>query len=434
MSHSPSNWSERIAKEFEVTLPVDLAAWFDQEVWKKSAQGYGEAVDPESLLDADSSTIWGGQMLPDTLPILTNGGGDVIAARFGFDGCVREYVEWQHMDSSWSPLGKTLAETLLHETARNCCRGGISDGFVSVPNDRSGLVDWALAHSPDLNLGKSFHALLEEHGPKGTLPQALVSHHIAEAAVLADVARTAMTSGLDRECLEVGEFELTEEAGVDWDDVEPWLFETKGMPQEILEKLAESTGKTAEELVARDSDTAEKAALRVLESRKDLAWPFAVLGWIAEERDDPKTAVEIYADGLWALGSTAGFTQDWMADLLGTRPKFCVKRLYTLYENGIEPGKDKDAAVQEYLTAADAEESKANFGVPVRDFWRNRVKTHESAGDHRLAYEACYAAGWDDMVANGMECILERLVHYAQAAESAGLASLAGHHLASMRR
>jgi len=44
----------------------------------------------------DGSGIWGGAMLPDTLPMLGNGCGDCLCLRFRPDGTVSEVIRWLH--------------------------------------------------------------------------------------------------------------------------------------------------------------------------------------------------------------------------------------------------------------------------------------------------------------------------------------------------
>ena len=78
-----SKWSSRLSQQYHLNLPADVVAWFDGELWKeRSETSFGQPVEPERLLDSDSSVLWGGQMLPDTLPILDNECGDVLSLRF----------------------------------------------------------------------------------------------------------------------------------------------------------------------------------------------------------------------------------------------------------------------------------------------------------------------------------------------------------------
>src|SRR5688500_11852388 len=64
---------------------------------------YDEPIEPEAILDPEASIVWGGMMLPDAIPLVGNGGGDVILVRFALDGSVRELVEWHHEGCFWHP-------------------------------------------------------------------------------------------------------------------------------------------------------------------------------------------------------------------------------------------------------------------------------------------------------------------------------------------
>jgi len=89
------SWSQKIKDKFGTTLSEELHDWFDSKIWEQVFVGdYMEFIPPESLLDHESYAIWGGQMLPDMLPVATNGMGDVLAAHWqGRRGSRSERVE-----------------------------------------------------------------------------------------------------------------------------------------------------------------------------------------------------------------------------------------------------------------------------------------------------------------------------------------------------
>ena len=93
----PRSGFEEVAKVLHVSLPASVAALQD------AGEEFSERVEPATLLDPRSATIWGGQMLPDCLPLFGNGSGDCILVRFTMDGSVREFVEWHHEGSGWCP-------------------------------------------------------------------------------------------------------------------------------------------------------------------------------------------------------------------------------------------------------------------------------------------------------------------------------------------
>jgi len=87
---------EQLEKRLHVSVPPIL----------RGDGGFGEfdePIEPAAILDPESSVVWGGMMLPDALPVLGNGCGDVILARFGSDGSVVELVEWRHVGCLWPP-------------------------------------------------------------------------------------------------------------------------------------------------------------------------------------------------------------------------------------------------------------------------------------------------------------------------------------------
>lgn len=86
----------RVERELHISLPS--SAVDQQEVGE-----YSEPIDPAALLDPRSSTIWGGQMPPDCLPLFGNGCGDAVLARFAMDGSLHEFIEWHHEGGGWHP-------------------------------------------------------------------------------------------------------------------------------------------------------------------------------------------------------------------------------------------------------------------------------------------------------------------------------------------
>ncbi|MBN1765941.1 MAG: SMI1/KNR4 family protein [Sedimentisphaerales bacterium] len=111
-----TTWSSKLAEQFKVKLPVDLRDWLDKEIWKNTIYAnFGEPISPENLLDPDSSTIWGGLMVPDSQPVLGNGCGDCICIRFSPDGSVREMMNWSHEGCYWMPYGLNLYEVLIFD-------------------------------------------------------------------------------------------------------------------------------------------------------------------------------------------------------------------------------------------------------------------------------------------------------------------------------
>jgi hypothetical protein len=60
----------QLSKHFAVQLTPDVVDWIDHQSSRLGGTRFNQPIDAAELLDIGSSAIWGGQMLPDTLPIL----------------------------------------------------------------------------------------------------------------------------------------------------------------------------------------------------------------------------------------------------------------------------------------------------------------------------------------------------------------------------
>ncbi len=58
-------------------------------------------------------------MLPDSLPIMGNGGGDVLCCRVDRSGTLSEYIWWEHEGGSWEVAGPTLKEAVDYVEIRS---------------------------------------------------------------------------------------------------------------------------------------------------------------------------------------------------------------------------------------------------------------------------------------------------------------------------
>jgi hypothetical protein len=420
-------WSERLCRQFDVVLPEDTARWYDQEVWRHAAAtSYGDPIAPEAVLDVSSHRIWGGLMLPDTLPILGNGFGDVLAMRFGFDGALTEFVEWHHEGGGWHPCGTTLVEALLYDAART----SFGDEGIEGTNEEDVFVfaEWAFRERWSAEPTGSFKEFVDHQRDDDHPIAALLAQGIAVTAVWRDLARTAVTNGLARSCRRMGGQSIAEAAGTTWEQLAEWLHDASSIPQEMKKRLAEVTGTSTDELVAQDVDGAAEASHAVLRIRKDLIWPHAVLGWAAEKQGRPEEATNLYMRGLEALGSTADFTELWVPLGPDRRSDFCLARLQAL-------GKDRGDSTPRnaYLAAALIPPFQSVDCFPVRRYWMECAAKQQAAGEHREAYRAYYAAGWDFLMFDDMDRVLEGLMANAEAAGARALAKIAKCHLASLQ-
>ncbi len=422
-------WSEHLCSQFHLVLPEDTARWYDEEMWRRQAESrYGRPISPEEILESPSSAICGGLMLPDTLPILGNGFGDVLAMRFGFDGALTEFVEWSHEGGEWHPCGNSLVDTLFYDATRT---SWAAEHEEREPADDEvfRFAEWAFRGQPSSFPGASFQEFLGQHDEDEQPIAALLSHGVAESAVRRDLARAALTNGLSRSCGQMGGQDIAQAAGITWEQLAKWLPDASVMPQEMKVRLAEVTNLTINELVAQDVDAAAAAADAVLRKRDDLQWPYAVVGWIAEKRGRQEDALKAYSRGLQALSSTADFTERW-TPMGPDRPMdFCVARLRALAKDAPD-SVDDNAHLAAALILPSQREPPGSF--PVREYWLERAAEHRRAGEYREAYRACYAAACDDPCFDDMDMILEELAATADSAGAPALAKIAKHHLATM--
>lgn len=248
-------WSARLGEAFGVKLCAELVDWYDNERWRQPyGGGFFEFISPEELIDEQSAAVWGGQMLPDSLPLADNGGGDVLAMRFGEKSTCEEIVRWSHGAGQWSPWGATLAEALFfdfltkHESAED------QESPLEEP-----VFDWTLER------------LFQEEAARERMRALVDSGEIAglETQLARGLCRIPLLEREVRRCCDAAQ----------------------GIPVE-WKRAADVAGQVA--------------AIRT-----DLAWPFAVLGREAELRGDGATAAKRFIEEMCALGTTAGFTEAW---------------------------------------------------------------------------------------------------------------------------
>jgi hypothetical protein len=406
------SWSEVVTEQFQVKLPSDVTEWLDLEMWRRhEATPLGDSTSPHALLDTRSSVVWGGQMLPDTLPLFDNGCGDVWALRFGIDGSLSEIIFWNHEGGDWRPYGRTLAEAFLYSVAENWSRGDWDEEFrnqVETP-----LADWAVRRLfGETNPPSTFR---ERFAANGRSPvQNLLDAGLAEVPIRRDLCKQCLASGLVTASASIGGASITEALGVEWRKTQDWRIDTTFIPEEMRERLAGLLGISVPELMRQDWEGAAREAEQVLRLRKDLAWPYAVLGRAAERRGDTEQAVSFYMDSLQSIGSTQDFAEGWNWDGNRTWFTYPVRRLAQL-----EIGPEESSERGRYLQAA----MKRELGT----YWLEEGERAEREGRDGDAYHCYYYSGWDDFSAQDA-ALLERLVRRADAAGYAALREIANHH------
>ncbi|MFL5244642.1 MAG: SMI1/KNR4 family protein [Gemmataceae bacterium] len=422
-----SNWSSRLSEQYHLNLPADVVAWFDGELWKECSEtSFGQPLQPAQLLDSNSSALWGGLMLPDTLPILDNGCGDALCLRFNSKGTVSEVVHWAHEGGNWTPFGTSLCEALLLDAAITLMEEPL-DGMEHRLHrlEDIGYAGWAFASLEGVGQRSRMRQILRQHHALPIL--GLLEAGVAETAVRRVLCERCCASGLQRYCHDFGGNQLATKLGVQWPVLSQWLFDTGLIPKEMERPLAKATGMSFEDLSQQDWCGAVGHAETVVALRTDLSWPFAVLGWAAERQGDLRGAIKHYSAGLPALATTSDFTEYWEKIELGQKTKFMVDRLIAIRDS-LPP----EVLENDYFKAVMGSKHFKDFFERVRRYWCERGALAESEGRYGDAYESYYGAGWDILVMDDMEPILDCIVRNAEAAGWSALASIAGHHRQSL--
>ncbi len=362
-------------RAFHLKLRPDDKLWFEA-AWRDfdgERCMFNEALDPHEVLSCGEH-VWGGQMLPDTIPILANGCGDYLCARFSFDGTLSEIIEWQHEGSNWRHYGYSICEALaLNRWEYRNIEGNDSENM-----------------SP----------------PVGLSPVAA-----AEAA-----CANALESKLQEVCHHFGGNKLANMVGVDWKEFRLWLPDPSEMPVPVRDQLASIIGVDPQELVIQDWDSARKHANAVLQLRTDLAWTYAVAGRAQERSGLADMALKMYEAGVRKLCSSTSFTDTWKHNLtIGS--KFAVDRLLNFPVDTLDPSS------REYMVAV------ANN--KLRDYWIAQSEAAVADGEFEAAYQCMYAAGWDDLYTDDILEILQALASLAKRASSPTLEAISSLHIST---
>lgn len=335
---------------------------------------YNEALEPAKTLEEGAR--WGGMMLPDTLPLLANGLGDYLCARFTSEGTLSEIIEWHHEGGNWKHYGYSITEAILFDRLE----------YVA---------------SNDIDSASSMYSSAE----------------ISPVAMMEMACKQALRSPLQRACSIKGGGKLAELANVSWDLFRTWLTDSLQMPEDKCARLAAALSMNPEEMIRQDWDTAQAEAQAVLKVRPDLAWPYAVVGRALERHGQLVPAIDVYKAGAMALGSSSSFTSTWMLTPHRETGKFVVDRLALFSEFDFEQD------VREYVAAVLERKTRA--------FWLHRAKNATDRGDHAAAYQHLYAAGWDFLILNDIAEVLKALKTAAEGAGSPALAALAALRLSN---
>jgi hypothetical protein len=419
------SWSEKLAAHYGLRLPEDLRAWLDDEVWRLAGGAeFSQPQSPDQLIDPDGS-IWGGFMLPDTLPIVGNDYGDWLCLRVGFDGTISEVLHWSHGGGDWIPYGRSLSEALVYDAASRILYNRKPEFTAPEPPPEEvfRLAQWALSYASN---GRAAVQPFWRQPTRGDeILKQLVGAKVAETVARRDLCLAALNTRLRRE----GSPRLAASLGIAWEpDFVSWQFDGGLVPEDESAKLVEHFHEPIEQLTAQDWNVAEREALSVARKRQDLGWALETAGWAAERRGDFDAAIGLYDLGIHApifSDDAVRFRSQWFPPGYG---KFSAFRLGAL--------KDRlpaNVAAREYLQlflVNDADTLKAR----VRDYWFDQAEAAEQCGALAEAYRALYQAGWDCGLPTLEEYgpLLERLQAIALQMKSPSLAQLAKAHRQSL--
>jgi hypothetical protein len=369
--------SDHIADALHLHLSPDLQEWFDGGQHKLlGSQMFNDRLDPEEVLLGKH--IWGGQMPPDTLPVVGNGAGDYLCAKFTAGGELAEIVAWHHEGSHWDHYGSSLSQALTFDIWNSTVLEGCNkDRTPEFPG-------------------------------------------ISQVAALRVACKLALRSRLHEACSIRGGGRLAESVGVPWMLFRTWLFDPSQMAADKLERLAAILGINAEELVKQDWEKAFECATSVIRLRADLAWPYTVAGWAYEKAGNIKQAIDWYSTGFCKLGATLSFTSAWTTTPSPDPCRFSIRRLLDLAPPDISPG------LQEYIAA------EAQGPLSVRSFWMAHADQETKQGQYSEAYDNLYFAGWDSHCSNDVPALLQALAIAAKNSGSPALEALALLHLRSV--
>lgn len=419
------SWSEKLAAHYGLRLPTDLRAWLDDEVWRMAGGAeFSQPQSPDQLIDPDGS-IWGGFMLPDTLPIVGNDYGDWLCLRVQADGSVREVLHWSHGGGDWIPYGRSLAEALIYDAASRILYNRKPEFTEPEPpaEEVFRLAQWAIEHA-----GQGT-ARVPEFWRQKTRGEEILSQllntKVAEAVARRDLCLMALNNRLRRE----GSPRLAGALGVAWEpDFVSWQFDTALVPAAAEPKLIAHFGESPSQWGAQDWNAAEKQALYVTRMRQDLGWALEIAGFAAERRGDLQAAIGLYDLGMLApifSDDAVRFRSQWFPPGYG---KFAAFRLAEL-------GAAVPAAVANRpYTQIFLQNDEQTLRQRVRDYWYALADDAERRGAWADAYRALYNAGWDCGLPTLDEYgpLLDRLAATATQMGSHSLAQLAKAHRQSL--
>ncbi len=443
--------SQHIADRYHVELDDAWRQWFDRDAKQVPLPGeFRESTQHSFLLDRAPTIIWPGLMLPDTLPLIGNEYGDWLCVRVNSSNRFDELVHWYHGGGDWIPVGRTIAEAVLHDivdqfrprvgqvlrgAAESTSPEHLSNVIQRLNEER--LQRWLVASldenpSPSLEHSSTFREVLNALSTRSYLPavQQLERAGWSVEAALCDQIEYALQVPIRS----LASDEIPKRLGLNYEpDYVRWLFDAQQIPNNALHQIQEilhTLGIAPAEPRSQDWSEAERVALRLLDRRNDLAWAVDIAGWAAKRRGDLNVACAIYFNGRFASAfsnqsirmRSHGFDQRF--------GKVALAELWNLRDH-LSPSQRDDTYLQKvWQTPA------RTLQREIQEYWMTAAKEAMNAGNFTAAYESYYRAGWD-IGAQRMTDYLDvfaGLIESSQAAGWPARAAVAETHLACLAK
>ncbi len=439
--------SKLIADRYGVELNAAWCQWFDRDAEQVPLAGeFRESSQYSFLLDRAPTIVWPGLMMPDTLPLIGNEYGDWLCVRVDEANRFGELVHWYHGGGDWIPVGRTIAEAVLHDVVdqfrprvgqvlRGAAESTSPEHLTNVSRrlNEERLQRW-LAASLGENFGHSskLRDVLSSLSVRNYLPavQQLERAGWAVEASLCDQIEYVLQVPIRSFACE----EIPKRLGLNYEpDYVRWLFDAKQIPNNALHQIQEilhTLGLATAMPDAQDWAEAERLALRLLERRSDLAWAVDIAGWAAQRRGDLTSACDIYFKGRFA---SAFSNQSIRMRSHGFEPQFgkvAMAELWNLREHLTAFQRD-DAYVQKvWQTPARILQRE------IQEYWMSAGREAMNVGNFATAYESFYRAGWDIGAQRMTDYrdIFAGLIESAQAAGWRARANVAATHLACLAK
>ena len=412
--------SELLAQRYGLRLSSRWQAWFDHDAQRQLLGGQFRApVDLADLLETSPPDLWPGFMLPDTLPLVSNGYGDWWCLRVGADNDITEVVQWLHGGGDWLPVGKSIAEAALWDTIHRWRDQAIgaqpaahefpqrSSSANSSEPSQATVESW-LTSSLDTT-AEELRSVVEP-AQRGEYRQALelmLDHNWSTSAAACELVEVALQGSLTL----LADAQLADRCGINWTpEYTSWLFDTGRISSEARRLLCEYSPGVQ---FTQDWNAARKWAGQARAERDDLSWAGDVAGWSAQRSGDVSDAIDMYFANRHASAFTdqsVRLRSHWFPERYG---KFGSAQLARLQDQLTSEQRNDP-----YLQILWNEPAQRTRGA-VREFWLAHARDAFGRQAYSEAYDFFTRAGWD-LGAERLSDYIEILDGLATSAQRAG--------------